>query len=149
MNASSGPSESIHQSIDLFTNRSMYEWLRYVKATGLSMPLFGILMHLYYRNSCSVSQISEYLSISAASASQLVDRLVQNGMVERTEEPKNRRAKRLTLTSQGRDLIQAGINTRHTWVDSLMDRMSLQESRQVAEGLDILTHYLQRIQTEK
>lgn len=148
MTISSDLTESIHQSMDGFTNRSMHDWLRYVKASGLSIPLFGILMHLYYRNSCSVSQIGEYLSISAASASQLVDRLVQNGMVERTEEPNNRRAKRLTLTAQGRDLIQTGLNTRHSWVDAVAERMSPQESRRVVEGLAILARYLQQVQEE-
>ena len=149
MNSSPEPTETIRQNMDVFTNRSMHDWLRYVKASGLSMPLFGILMHLYYRDSCTVSQISQYLSISVASASQLVDRLVQASLVERAEEPSNRRAKRLTLSPSGRELIETGLSTRHIWIENAVERMSPRESRQVAEGLDLLARYLGQTQEDK
>lgn len=140
--------KTIRQCMDVFTTRAIHDWSRYVKASGLSMPLFGILMHLYYRKSSSVSHLSEYLDISNAASSQLVDRLVQNGLVARTEEPKNRRAKHLTLTPKGLALIQAGLGTRHIWVDALMEQLSPEECGRVQEGLDILAQHLQHIQAE-
>jgi DNA-binding MarR family transcriptional regulator len=141
--------ETIRQWMDVFTTRSIHGWWHYVKASGLSMPLFGILMHLYYRESSSVSYLSEYLDVSVAAASQMVDRLVVSGLVERTEEPNNRRSKHLTLTRKGRALIEKGLAARHTWVDEVVDRLSMEESKQVEQGLDILAGHLQQVQDEK
>jgi DNA-binding MarR family transcriptional regulator len=147
--SSSKLTETIRQWMDVFTTRSIHDMTRYVKASGFSMPLFGILMHLYYRKSSSVSYLSEYLDVSVAAASQMVDRLVVGGLVERTEEPNNRRSKHLTLTHKGRALIEKGLTIRHTWVDEVVDRLSTEESRQVEQGLDILAHTLQQVQEEK
>jgi DNA-binding MarR family transcriptional regulator len=149
MATSSDLTEIIRQWMDVFTTRSIHDMTRYVKASGFSMPLFGILMHLYYRNSSSVSYLSNYLDVSVAAASQMVDRLVQSGLVERTEEPNNRRSKHLTLTRKGRAMIEKGLATRHTWVDEVVGHLSTEESRKVEQGLDILARYLQQIQVDK
>jgi len=149
MTSSSKLTEGIRQCMDVFATRSIHDWSRYVKTSGLSMPLFAILMHLYYRTSCSVSDLSEYLDISAAAASQMVDRLVQNGLVERTEEPNDRRAKHLTLRSKGLALIETGLATRHIWVEAVMDRLSPEERSRVQEGLDILARHLQDLHAER
>jgi DNA-binding MarR family transcriptional regulator len=141
--------ETIRQWMDVFTTRSIHDMTRYVKASGLSMPLFGILMHLYYRKSSTVSFLSEYLAVSVPAASQMVDRLVQSGLVERTEEPNNRRSKHLTLTRKGRSLIEKGLATRHTWVDEAVDHLSADESKQVEQGLDILGRCLRQLQEDK
>jgi DNA-binding MarR family transcriptional regulator len=140
---------TIHQLMDVITTRSMKERAYHVKAAGLSIPQFGILMHLYYHNTSGVSLISEFMDVSTAAASQMVDRLVQNGLVERTEEPNDRRVKHLTLTNEGRVLIETGLATRHIWVDAAVERLTPQECRQVEQGLDILARSLEQIQEVK
>jgi len=149
MTFSSELTETIHTLMDVITTRSIQERSHFVKVSGLSLPQFGILMYLYYRNPSGISHLSEDLDVSAAAASQMVERLVQNGLVERTEDPNNRRAKHLTLTPKGRDLIETGMATRHIWVDAVVERLSQDECRQVEKGLDILARYLQQIQDEK
>jgi DNA-binding MarR family transcriptional regulator len=141
--------ETVHECLDMFITRSMHDWSRYVRTSELSMPLFGILMHLHYRNSTNISHLSQYLGISAPAASQLVDRLVKGGLVERTEEPQNRRAKHLSLTRKGRELIETGLSHRHLWVGPVLERLSPQESRTVRQGLEILARNLRQMQDEK
>ena len=123
---------------DVFSTRSMHAWTRYVKASGLSMPQFGILMNLYYRQTCGVSEIGEHMQISAAAASQLVDKLVQSGLLARTEDPGDRRAKLLTLSDKGRLLIDNGIEARSDWVDELVQALSPEEYEKVATALETL-----------
>jgi len=45
-------------------------------------------------------------------AGQMVERLVQQGFLERTEDPYDRRTKQLTLTAKGRALAQKSIEAR-------------------------------------
>ena len=138
--------EAIRQAMDVFTTRSMHEWSRYVKTTGLSMPQFGILMHLYYRSSCGISHLSEHLDVSAPAASQLVDRLVQHGLLERVEDPHDRRAKQLTLTPKGRTLIETGIVERTRWVDELVQSLAPGEYEEMASALAALTDAVWRLE---
>ena len=89
-------------------HRSMRGWSHFAKSTGLSMPQFSILMQLHHKGPCGMSEISERFDITAAAASQLVDKLVQAGYLERAEDPNDRRAKLLNLQRQRRRTDRAG-----------------------------------------
>ena len=141
--------EAIRQLIDVITTRSMRERAHFVKASGLSMPQFGILMHLYYSNNCGISHLGEHMDISAPAASQLVDRLVQHGLVERTEDPNDRRAKQLALTPKGRELIETGLTARTRWVDELVRSLKPEDYDQVAATLSKLTEAVRELEQSK
>jgi len=57
-------------------------------------------MQLHYKGSCGMSEISERSNVTAAAASQLVEKLVQSELIERTEDPNDRRAKQLSLSKK-------------------------------------------------
>jgi len=139
----------IRQWMDVFTTRSMHDWVRYVKASGLSMPQFGILMNLHYSHTCGVSDISDRMEISAAAASQLVEKLVQSGLLERAEDPSDRRAKLLTLSEKGRLLIESGIEARTSWVNDLVTTLTPDEYDSVLAALGALTRAASRIEPRK
>ena len=139
----------VRKWVDVFTTRSMHDWTRYVKASGLSMPQFGILMNLHYRHTCGVSDISDHMEISAAAASQLVEKLVQSGLLERQEDPADRRAKLLTLSTRGLALIETGIEARSRWVDELVSMLTPAEYEQVAAALGTLTQVAGRLEEKK
>lgn len=132
-------SQSLRAWMDAFMHRSMRGWTQFAKSTGLSMPQFSILMQLYHKDKCGISDISERFDISNAAASQLAEKLVQGGYIERAEDPNDRRAKILRLTPKGRDLIETGMNERYRWMDELGKSLSAEERRKVAEALSILT----------
>ena len=85
-----------------------------------------------------MSEISEGFGITPAAASQLVEKLVQSDLIARTEDPNDRRAKQIALTSQGKQLIEQGIAERYRWMDKLDENLSLEERKKVAEALNIL-----------
>lgn len=132
-------SNSLRQWMDVFMHRSMRSWHLFVKSTGLTMPQFSILMQLHYKGSCGMSEISEHFDISNAAASQLAEKLVQGGYIERDEDPNDRRAKQIQLTSKGRKLIETGVNERYRWMDDLTSKLSAEEKLQVAESFKVLT----------
>src|SRR5688572_25187993 len=61
-----------------------------IRSKDLSLPQVATLMRLHRRNIASISEISEYLNLSLAATSQLVERLVAAGYVTRTEDPNDR-----------------------------------------------------------
>ena len=128
----------IREWMDVFMQRSMHGWMHYVKSTGLSMPQFNILMHIHYKGACGLSEISDRFDISAAAASQLVDKLVNAGYLERTEDLHDRRAKQLTLSISGASLIKDGIEKRYLWMDHLAENLSEYDQQTVSQTLTML-----------
>ena len=142
-------SQAIRRSMDLITHRAFREQARFVKSTGLSMAQFGILMQLHYRQRCGISDISAHMDITSAAASQLVDKLVQGEFLGRTEDPADRRAKLLTLTPKGEQLIEGGLAARHQWVQAFIERLELSEREKVAEVMEIMTSALLKLQEQE
>jgi MarR family transcriptional regulator, organic hydroperoxide resistance regulator len=140
--------QTIRQFMDIAMHHSMRERSHFAKATGLSMPQFGILMQLHYRHNCGVSDLGERFDITNAAASQLVDKLVQSGLIQREEDPNDRRARLLNLTDKGRELIQQGIEERYRWVDDLAGKLTASERAKVSEALKILTHAAGELEAE-
>ena len=132
-------SQAIRSWMDVFMHRLMRGWGLFAKSTGLSMPQFSILMQLHHHGNCGIGDIGERFDITNAAASQLVDKLVQSGLIQRKEDPHDRRAKLLNLTDKGNELIQKGIEERYRWVDQLAEKFTADERAQISEALTILT----------
>jgi DNA-binding MarR family transcriptional regulator len=95
-------------------------------------------MQLHYKGRCGISDVSDRMDITAAAASQLVDRLVVGGLVQRAEDPHDRRAKQIALTAKGEALIASSIEERLRWVEQLAMTLSHQEQQEVAQALQTL-----------
>ncbi len=128
----------IREWLESFTMRSMHGMSMYARGAGLSMPQFSLLMRLYHTGGCEVHDIGRQFEVSAGAASQLVDRLVQGGLVVRTEDPEDRRVRRIALSDQGRAFIQKGIAERYRWVDDLVETLGAQERAGLARWLPAL-----------
>jgi DNA-binding MarR family transcriptional regulator len=140
--------QAIRAWMDIFMQRSMRGWGRFAKSTGLSMPQFSVMMQLHHRGNCAIGDISERFDITNAAASQLVDKLVQNGFIKRDEDPRDRRSKTLNLTEKGRELIQRGIEERYLWVDELGERLTAEERLKVTEALNLMTAAARELEAE-
>ncbi len=135
----------IRNWMDVSMHRSMRDRSHFTKAAGLSMPQFGILMQLHYSNNCGISDISERFEISNAAASQLVDKLVQSGLIERAEDPHDRRAKQIQLSAKAKAMIEKGTSERYRWVDQLVVSLDAKDREKVADALRILTQATQKL----
>jgi len=142
-------SQSLRAWMDVFMHRSIRGWNHFAKSTGLSMPQISILMQLHHKGPCGMSEVSNRFDISAAAASQLVEKLVHAGYLERAEDPTDRRAKLLTLSAKGEELIQKGTEERYHWLDDLTSKLSTVEQTKVVEALDILTKAAQTMEVKK
>jgi DNA-binding MarR family transcriptional regulator len=138
-------SKALRSWMDVSTHYSMRGWAHHAKATGLSMPQFSILMQLFYRGNCGISEISERFEITSAAASQHVDNLFQAGLIERDEDPRDRRAKQIRLSAKGRTLIESGMSERYRWMDRLAETLEERDRQKIAEALVILTEAARKL----
>ena len=131
--------QSMRLFMDIAVHYSMRASGHFMKANGISTPQFSILMQLHHRGTCGMSEVSEQFEITPAAASQLVDKLVQNRLVQREEDPNDRRAKSLKLTDKGKELIEQGVEQRYRWVEPLVGKLTAEERSKVSEALNIMT----------
>jgi DNA-binding MarR family transcriptional regulator len=140
--------QTLRQFMDLAMHHTMHERVHFAKALGLSMPQFGVLMQLHYRGNCGVSDIGDRFDITNAAASQLVDKLVQSKLIQREEDPHDRRAKLLNLTEKAKELMQRKVEERYRWVNQLAEKLTPEESAKVVDALNILTQAAQDLEAE-
>jgi DNA-binding MarR family transcriptional regulator len=128
-------------------NLSMRGWRHFAKNSGLSMPQFGILMHLYHSGSgsCNVSDISQHFETTNAASSQIIDKLVQAGYLERTEDPEDRRTRLLALSPAGRRLIEDGMVERYRWVGALSEHLTPDEQGTILDAMELMTRAVKQV----
>lgn len=129
---------TLQEWIDVFMRRSMRDFIRYSRRNGLSMSQNGALLHLSRRGTCGVTDIGDSLGVTSGAASQMLDRLVQQGLIVRSEDPNDRRARRITLTEEGHQAVRESIQAQQGWFDDLAAALSAGEKEQISAALGIL-----------
>lgn len=129
----------LHEWSEIFMRRSMNDLVYFTRQAGLSMSQLGALMRLYHGGACGVSNLGEHLGVSSAAASQMIERLVQQGLLERSEHPDDRRIKRIAVSAAGRQLIAEGVAARRQWMESLTHALTQEEQALIIEALKLLT----------
>lgn len=129
---------TLHQWIEFTMRGSMRNFIHYARASGLSMSQLGVLFHLSRRPGCGVTDLGDHLGVTSAAASQLLDRLVQHGLILRSEDPHDRRVKQIVLTDKGRLVLEEGIQARQDFLDYLAEALSEEEKDQVSASLQLM-----------
>jgi DNA-binding MarR family transcriptional regulator len=135
----SGPVVNALQNwMELFMRRSMRNFIFFCKENNISLSQMNTLFHLQHKGTCGVSEVGEHLGVTNAAASQILDRLVQQTLVARSEDPNDRRVKQIEITKKGQHLLEEGIRARQNWWADLESRLSPEEQEQVVAALNVL-----------
>jgi DNA-binding MarR family transcriptional regulator len=137
--------EVIRDWSESYMKRSMHDFKLFMESTGLSFSQISILMRLYHEGNKNVSEIGEQLGVTNAGASQAVDRLVGMGLILRTENPEDRRNKRLVLTEAGKATIQAAIEARGKWIEQVTEALDPDQIEMIKTALDLLTETAEKL----
>jgi DNA-binding MarR family transcriptional regulator len=128
---------TLQEWIAAFMHRSMRNFIRYSKENSLSMSQIGALFQINHGKS-NVSDLGDGLGITNAAASQMLERLVQQELILRSEDPQDRRVKHLVLTDKGCQIMRESIQARQGWLVDLVATLSADEKEQVAAAVKIL-----------
>jgi DNA-binding MarR family transcriptional regulator len=93
--------------------------------------------------SLTAGQIGRELSVGVSTVTGLVDRLAEQGLVSRGEDPHDRRATRVVPTDDGRALVERLYAFRRETLRSLLEHVPtarLQELASGLEGVELATH---------
>lgn len=82
------------------------------------------------KGAVSLSELAEATGIHLTRASRLCDRLVLKGLLNRADDPANRRQLTLTLTPAGQQVVQEVMRRRREAIRPILDRMSKHMTKQ-------------------
>ena len=99
----------------------IYAEVRQQKSSCLTIPQLRALAFLQTHPRSSLAAIAEYLGVTSASASTMVERLVQKEFITRNEHPQLRRQVVLSLMQSGEAHLQ---QVRQITRDRLADKMA-------------------------
>jgi MarR family transcriptional regulator for hemolysin len=72
---------------------------------GMTRAQWSVLFRLERSEGLKQSELAEILDIQPITLTRLIDRLCESGLIERRNDPADRRAKRLFLTPEARPLL--------------------------------------------
>jgi DNA-binding MarR family transcriptional regulator len=107
-------------------------------ALELSLPQTAVLFLMSKEGSTTAGEVARLTGRSPSATSRFLDQLVKLGLVTRTEDPQDRRQKRLHITPAGSALV-GQIETRRAEAQlGLMAKLDEAERRHVLEAFRLL-----------
>ncbi|MCC7104003.1 MAG: MarR family transcriptional regulator [Chloroflexi bacterium] len=104
----------------------------------LTMPQLKTLLVVHGLRPAAMGRVASLLSVGLSTATGLVDRLVEHGLVRRAEDSRDRRVVRVTTTDAGEELIARFATAGTDRLRLLLRRLDPGELRLVARALDLL-----------
>jgi DNA-binding MarR family transcriptional regulator len=136
---------TLQEWIEVSMHRSIRNFICYAREGGLSMSQLGALFHIHHRGSSGVTDLGDHLGVTSAAASQMLERLVQQGLILRSEDPSDRRVKQIVLTDKGLQVLQESIRARQRWLYDLAETLSDSEKEATIEALNTLIDKANRL----
>lgn len=123
--------QTLLEWMGIFARRSIHDFMLFAHQNNLSMAQISILLTLHYRGPATIAALRKEMVGSRAAATQMIDGLVRSGWVVRAEDKNDRRLKVVSLTEEGRRLVERSINARRQWMTQLADSFTPQQRSEI------------------
>ena len=101
-----------------------------------TLPRFDVMAALYRKpEGMLMSEISRFLMVSNGNVTGIVDRLVSDGFVVRSQRNGDRRTSFINLTRKGRLVFAEMAQAHEKWVDELLGSVSARDADQLSAKL--------------
>ena len=107
-------------------------------AHPVTMPQFKTLMLVTASQGMAVGQLAKALGVGLPTVSGIVDRLHEQGLVTRSEDPEDRRVTRIAPTNEGRTIVETVYDRgRSHWL-RLLERLTDEELLTIEKAIEII-----------
>jgi DNA-binding MarR family transcriptional regulator len=108
----------------------------HIRKEGLSLPQFGLVMCVMQSPGIRVRQIADMLSVSTPTASVAIRKLEREGWLRRKNDPEDKRAARLFLSTKAEIVAKQIGRRRRKYVNEFMGALSAAEQDQLLALLE-------------
>lgn len=120
-----------------------------VESMGLCLSDFGVLEALLHKGPLAVHLLGEKVLLTSGSMTVAIDRLEKRGLVRRTADAEDRRARIVELTAAGRRLIQRLFAAHARDMEQAVSVLSRQERLVLTAMLRKLGHGVEELSKER
>jgi DNA-binding MarR family transcriptional regulator len=109
---------------------------RFKAQFDMTLPRFDVMAALYRRpDGMLMSEIARFLIVSNGNVTGIVDRLVSEGLVARSQRNGDRRTSFITLTRRGRNAFESMASAHEHWIGELLGGVSARDAEQLSAKL--------------
>lgn len=116
---------------------------------GLTHVQAVLMKYLLYKDNSTVSATADYMGVTMAAVSSLVDRMVRGGLIARERSESDRRVVYISLTPGGREAIENFLIRHRKRLEYLISKMGKENTEFVIKGHQIVRDTLEQAIKEK
>lgn len=102
----------------------------------VTTPQLRVLVLIANRGPQNLGAVAVELRVHPSNATRTCDRLVQAGLIERGEDPQDRRLSRLVLTAKGTQLVEQVMSHRREAIAAVLEHLTPQTRESLTEAMD-------------
>jgi DNA-binding MarR family transcriptional regulator len=114
----------------------------------LTMPQLKTLICVRKKNGATSGQIASTLGVALSTITGIVDRLAEQNLVRRHEDPRDRRITRVLPTAQGQQLVDDLLQFRNEMITAILSRLTSDQLQTVETAFVYLTAAIDSIANE-
>ncbi|OGB68335.1 MAG: hypothetical protein A2Y94_15730 [Caldithrix sp. RBG_13_44_9] len=115
-----------------------------VKLTDFSLAQYRVIMLVYRHGSMSINDLKQALNIAQSTASEMIDRLIQQRALKKQINPNDRRITLFTLTPASRRKIEQHLSSIRNIYHKILTPLSAQEQKKLLEAFETILSLLQK-----
>ncbi|MTI96871.1 MAG: MarR family transcriptional regulator [Firmicutes bacterium] len=109
----------------------------------ITPPQFNALLLLAEHGDMTIGELGSRMYLASSTATDLIDRMERNDLVERIRDTNDRRVVRLHMLENGRKMIDEVMESRKRYLDNILAHLSEAEKKKLVESLESI-HELMR-----
>lgn len=115
-----------------------------VKLTDFSLAQYRVVMLVYRHGSMSINELKNSLNIAQSTASEMIDRLVQQNVLQKKVDPADRRITLFTLTPTARRKIEHHFSSISNIYHKILSPLNSAEQKKLLESFETILALLQK-----
>lgn len=108
------------------------------RSLGVSRAQWTVLVRLDRNEGLKQSELADVLDLQPISLTRLLDRLAENGLIERRPDPNDRRANRLYLTPAARPLLERLSELSKGLMETVLAKLDRTSREQLLRDLSVM-----------
>lgn len=104
----------------------------------ITPPQFEALLWLNEEGDMTIGDLSNKMYLACSTMTDLVDRMQNNQLVERTRDQKDRRVVRIHLLERGKEIIDDVIKTRLEFLNGVLSHLGTEEMGELEKSLRLI-----------
>ena len=118
------------------------------RGAEFTLPQYRVLMLVKHRGSMSISELRNQLKIAQSSASEMVERLVQQNLLSREKDPNDKRITLFKLSKKAEKILEWRKDTMEDCYRKVLNPLSQKEQQELVSAFETILKIIQPLKKQ-